>query len=171
MAEFYGQNYYVVYEKDPAEQAKKGEIAGRERNMFDRYEMGAEASGDLIYVGGKIPQNVAVVDAWISVSAGLSAGCTLSLSLVNGVTEDDGEANPSVPLASQVIIPATAMDAGGDLFVRLGRVGVDDFISDAVGTRLGTPPGEIGTRVVVTVGGAANAAAVELKVLVMYYGD
>jgi hypothetical protein len=176
MAIYYANNNKGLYQDDPESKAKKGEIAGRVRCMFDRFAItDAVANGDEIMIGGVLPPNCTIVDAWIGTDASPGTGVNLRLLARDTRTEGESEANMGTSLtegtATEVI---AATEFTTTTFVRMGA---GSALEDLVGVRLGYPEGPgtagkgQGTELFVSVSGGDATASTEMKVFVAYVSD
>jgi hypothetical protein len=173
MANKYGENYAAVYQSYPTQMAKKGEIAGKVHCMIDRYTMGTESIGDVIFVGGKLPPNCTILSASMKTSAPIGTGVTLALRLAATRLEATSEASPGALIAEGTtsdLLPAKAWDAAGTNFNSTGILAVG-VASPMIMKRLGKPDNDTGTDIKVITAGGANATVAVLEVCILYVSD
>lgn len=171
MADFFMKNHRGIYSDDPEAKMQKGEVAGRLRCMMDRYDTGenADAIGDNLLVGGILPPNLVVVDAWIKVNGVLDAGVTLTLLSKITRTEAQSESNNGAPIAEGIgstLIAAKAFDV--ETFVRMG---LGNVAEEMPGKRLGFEAPAVGTQFMVQIGGAPILTNAKITVFIMYASD
>ena len=112
MPTFYGTNYTIVRAITPATVLSPGIVGGQVKVLTDSYTCaGTEVTGDLIYMGNKLPKGAKILEVLLHTTA-LGAGVTLNV----GDAEDDNRYISAVDCSGAVVIRMEAAEIAGRIY-------------------------------------------------------
>ena len=143
MATVYGVNKTLARDATGSNIVEGGQLKGKERVMYDTYELDSTASGTIIELGEKMPKNARVVDVELMTDA-MGSGVTVII----GDYEDDNR-----------YITATTINTA-NLRTRLKHIdGMGYKMDETTATDTGTD-----RQLIATTGGATGSGTFKVKV-------